>query len=274
MSNVLVSREAGVAVVTLNRPESLNALSSELMDELPQVLRDVADDPEVGCVVLTGAGRGFCAGGDLKSRQAELDARALLPEVEQVRVAAPYRIEAVLRSRVESARLLHDMPKVTIAMINGACAGAGLSMAGACDLRFAADSAVFTSAFTRAGLSGDFGGSWFWTRILGTAKARELYLMPRRLSAAEALNLGMLTAVLEDARLRAHTLEIARNLAAGPRWAYGYAKKNLNLAEEGTLAQVLQAEATNMGLSARTSREHGFKPSSVLRKDSQDAGQS
>ncbi|MDP3139226.1 MAG: enoyl-CoA hydratase-related protein [Burkholderiaceae bacterium] len=267
MTNVLVTRDAGVATVMLNRPDSLNALSSELMDELPVVLREVAEDPQVGCVVLTGAGRGFCAGGDLKSRQAELDAQALLPEAERIAISAPYQVEALLRSRIESARLLHDMPKPTIAMVNGACAGAGLSLAGACDLRFAATSAVLTSAFTRAGLSGDFGGSWFWTRILGTAKARELYLMPRRLSAAEALDWGMLTAVLDDDQLHAHTMDLARSLAAGPRWAYAYAKKNLNLAEEGTLSQLLQAEATHMGLSARTSREHGFKPSSVLRRD-------
>ncbi|MGE4243478.1 enoyl-CoA hydratase-related protein [Ramlibacter sp.] len=265
-NTVLVTRDAGVATVTLNRPESLNALSSELMDALPGVLRELANDPDVACVVLTGAGRAFCAGGDLKTRQAELDAQKDLPDEERLALATPYRVEAKLRARVESARLLHEMPKPTIAMINGACAGAGLALAGACDLRYAGESAVFTSAFTRAGLSGDFGGSWFWTRILGTAKARELYLLPRRLTAVQALDFGMLNAVVPDAGLQSHVTGIARSLADGPRWASTYAKSNLNLAVDGSLEQVLRAEATHMGLSARTSREHGFQPSTVLRK--------
>lgn len=271
-SPVLVTLEEGVALVTLNRPEQLNALDSPMMDTLPGVLRDLAYNRKVACVVLTGAGRGFCAGGDLKARQAELDARALLPEDEQRELASPFNIEALLRARIDSARQLHDMPKPTIAMINGPVAGAGLSLAGACDLRYAARSAVFNCAFTRAGLAGDHGGSWFWTRILGTAKARELYFLPRNLSAAEALEFGLVHGVHDDAALRDAVLGLARRLAAGPRWAYAYAKNNLNLAEDGTLEQVLRVEATNMGLSSRTSREHGFKPSSVLRKKDAAAG--
>ena len=158
---VLVERDGGVAVVTLNRPERLNAIDSELMQHLPGVLRQLADDHSVGCVVLTGAGRGFCAGGDLKSRQAELDAQALLSEEERLLLQMPHVLDAQLKTRVEASRLLHDMPKPTIAMVNGPCAGAGMSLAGACDLRFAGESALFTSAFTRAGLPGDFGGTWF-----------------------------------------------------------------------------------------------------------------
>lgn len=263
---VLVERDNGVAIVTLNRPNSMNALDSELLDRLPVVLRDLAQDPEVGCVVLTGAGRGFCAGGDLKARQAELDALAKLPEEVRQRITAPYRVDTLLRVRAESSRLLHEMSKPTIAMINGPCAGAGLSLAGACDLRFASQSAVFTSAFTRVGLCGDFGGTWFWTQILGTAKARELYLLPKRISASEALDRGMIHGVYPEADLRAQTLSIAHEVADGPRWAYAYAKDNLNAAEDGTLDRVLQAEAITQGLSGRTSRQTGFKPSSVLAK--------
>jgi len=263
---VQVAREGGVAIVTLNRPERLNAIDSELMEYLPQVIRGVAADPEVGCVVLTGAGRGFCSGGDLKSRQAELDAQALLSDAERQLLQMPYVMDQVLKARVEASRLLHDMPKPTIAMINGACAGAGLSMAGACDLRFAAESAVLTSAFTRAGLSGDYGGTYYWTQILGTAKARELYLLSEKIAAADALARGMLHRLWPDAELRERTMEIAHGLADGPRWSYAYAKRNLNLAETASLDQVLQSEVTTMGLATRTVRDTGRLPVSVLDK--------
>jgi 2-(1,2-epoxy-1,2-dihydrophenyl)acetyl-CoA isomerase len=263
---VLVEVDAGVAVVTLNRPESLNALDSPMLDMLPGVLRTLAHDDDVGCVVLTGAGRGFCAGGDLKSRQAEHDAIAQLPEDERNRVTLPYRVDGLLRARADAARLLHDMAKPTIAMINGPCAGAGLSLAGACDLRFAAGSASFSLAFTKVGLSGDLGGAWFWTQILGTAAARELYLMPQRLSAQDALSRGMVHRVHADTDLRAQTLAVAREIADGPRWAYAYAKDNLNLAEDGTLERLLQAEALTQGLSGRSNRQMGFRPSATLTK--------
>ncbi|MGE0331807.1 MAG: enoyl-CoA hydratase/isomerase family protein [Ramlibacter sp.] len=263
---VTVDVEAGVALVTLNRPDSMNALDSELLDRLPHVLRALAHDPEVGCVVLTGAGRGFCAGGDLKSRQAEHDAIAQLSEAERNKLTAAYRVDGLLKARSDSPRLLHDMSKPTIAMINGPCAGAGLSLAGACDLRISADSAVFSIAFTSVGLCGDFGGTWFWTQILGAAKARELYMLPRRMTAQEALERGMVTQLVPDAQLREHTMKIAREIAAGPRWAYAYAKDNLNIAEDGTLDRVLQAEAMTQGLSGRTNRQFGFVPASVLSK--------
>lgn len=263
---VIVEIQEGVALVTLNRPDSINALDSELLDRLPHVLRELAHDPEVGCVVLTGAGRGFCAGGDLKSRQAEHEANDRLSEAERNRVTAPYRVDGLLKARSDTPRLLHDMSKPTIAMINGPCAGAGLSLAGACDLRFAAESAVFSIAFTSVGLGGDFGGTWFWTQILGTAKARELYMLPRRMTAQEAFDRGMLTQLVPDAQLREHTMKLAREIAAGPRWAYAYAKDNLNIAEDGTLDRVLQAESMTQGLSGRTNRQFGFKPASVLSK--------
>ncbi|ACG78959.1 enoyl-CoA hydratase/isomerase [Phenylobacterium zucineum HLK1] len=263
---VLVSREEGVAIVTLNRPEHLNAMTSELMDRLPEVVAELARDPQVGCVVLTGAGRGFCAGGDLKSRQAELDAQAGLSDAERAAHNMPVNMESVLKAREEAARLLHDMAKPTIAMVNGPCAGAGFSLAGACDMRLAAETAFFTSAFTRAGLSGDFGGTYFWTKILGTAKARELYFLSERIDAQTALAWGMVNRVYPDAELRERTLEIAKRIAGGPRWAYGNAKRNLNAAEDSSLDRVLLSEAITMGISARTTREMGFLPSTVLAK--------
>lgn len=263
---VLVARDEGVAIVTLNRPDKLNAMNPELMDYLPEVLRALAADPEVGCVILTGAGRGFCAGGDLKGQQARIEAEALLPPEEQARINMPINRDVGLRTKVESSRLLHDMAKPTIAMINGPCAGAGFSLAGACDLRFAAESAVFTSAFTRAGLSGDFGGTWFWTQILGTAKARELYFLSEKLTAVQALERGMVNRVYPDADLHDRTLEVAKAIAAGPRWAFAYAKQNLNASEDSSLDRVLQSEVTTMGLASATTREAGFLPASVLSK--------
>lgn len=263
---ILVEKDEGVALVTLNRPESVNALDSEILDTLPHVLRDLAHDPDVGCVVLTGAGRGFCAGGDLKSRNLEHEHNARLPEQEHLKVTAPYRVDGLLMARSESPRLLHDMPKPTIAMIHGGCAGAGLSLAGACDLRFAANSAIFSIAFASVGLGGDFGGTWFWTQILGTAKARELYMLPRRIAAQEAYERGMVTRLFDEAQLREETLKVAREIAAGPAWAYAYSKMNLNIAEDGTLERVLQSESITQGLSGRTNRHFGFKPVSVLSK--------
>jgi 2-(1,2-epoxy-1,2-dihydrophenyl)acetyl-CoA isomerase len=265
---VLVNREGGVAMVTLNRPDRLNAIDSELMEYLPGVIRGLANDHEVGCVVLTGAGRGFCAGGDLKSRQAELDAQTLLPEDERQRLAMPHVMDQILKNRVEASRLLHDMAKPTIAMINGPCAGAGFSLAGACDMRFAGESAVLTSAFTRAGLSGDYGGTWYWSQILGTAKARELYFLSEKIAAADALGRGMVSQVWPDAELRERTMQVAHGLADGPRWSYAYAKRNLNLAEHATLDQVLQSEVTTMGLATRAVRDSGRLPVSVLDKKS------
>lgn len=267
MDEVLYTAEEGVALVTLNRPDQLNAMNGDLMDRLVEVLRAAALDVSVGCVVLTGAGRGFCAGGDLRWKQEEHEAVA---EAAARKVGAGTLIlgqsEPVLLARMEAARWLHNMPKPTIAMVNGPCAGAGLSLAGACDLRFASKSAIFTSAFTRAGLSGDYGGSYFWSKILGAAKTRELYFLAERLDADAALAWGMVNRVWPDDELKDRTLEIARGMAGGPHWALGYAKRNINAAETMGLDAMFQLEATHMGLSSRTSRDAGFTPASILKK--------
>lgn len=265
-TTVNVHREGGVATVALNRPDALNALTSEMMDYLPGVLRELAEDPGVGCVVLTGAGRGFCAGGDLKARQAEIDAEADLPEVEQLVNARADVLDLRLRRKVEASKILHTMPKPTIAMVNGPCAGAGFCLAGACDLRIAGESAFLTSAFTKAGLSGDYGGTYYWTKILGTAAARELYFLSERITAREALRRGMVHRLYPDGELSEQVMAMAHRIADGPAWAYAYAKRNLNLAEEAPLDQVLQSEVTTMGLAARTTREAGLMPVSVLAK--------
>lgn len=258
---ILCTVEGRVAVVTLNRPDRLNALSDELKDHLPVVLERLRDDLAVGCVVLTGAGRGFCSGGDLRERE---DGAA--PPPAHPDAPKHYAQVNLLMARMDAARLIHLMPKPVIAMINGPCAGAGFSLAGACDLRFAGASAVLTSAFTRAGLSGDYGGTWFWTRILGTAQARELYMLSERIAAGDALARGLVHRVWPDDELRARTMTIAHAIADGPAWAHAYAKNNLNAAVDGSLEATLQLEATAMLVATETARASSFAPSSVLRK--------
>ncbi|MDH5737114.1 MAG: enoyl-CoA hydratase [Gammaproteobacteria bacterium] len=236
---VLEKLENGVMTLTLNRPESLNALSQEMMDALLEKLPAAAANSEVGALVLTGAGRGFCAGGDVKnmaSRNAGGSGSG--PSMED-------RARS-LRESMEISRFLHELPMPVIAMIKGPAAGAGLAMALACDIRIAAESAVFTTAFARVGFSGDFGGSYFLTKILGTAKARELYYTAARVNATQALELGMVNHVVSEENLDNFTLEMAQNIANGPRVAHHYMKKNLNAAEWGTLEQVFDMEAWHM----------------------------
>ncbi len=222
-----------VAVLTLNRPDRLNAMSPPMLDALLEALPRLADDPEVGVVVLTGAGRGFCADGDVK---------AMAEGRESIGTTLEEKAQG-LRSRMEVSRWLHEMPKPTIAMVRGAAAGAGLSLALACDLRVASDSARFATAFARVGYSGDFGGSWFLTQLVGTAKARELYLTADIVDAQQALVLGIVNRVVPDVRLEDETMALAARLARGPRIAYRYMKRNFNAAESGTLKDLLDLEA-------------------------------
>ena len=233
MSDLLETVKDGVAVLTLNRPERLNAMSGPMLDGLLEALPRLALAADVGVVVLTGAGRGFCAGGDVKAMAEgrEMDGATLEDRAQ------------VLRARMEVSRWLHEMPKPTIAMVRGAAAGAGLSLALACDMRIAGDSARFATAFARVGYSGDFGGSFYLTQLVGTAKARELYYTADIVDAPQAQALGLVNRVVPDARLEEETLALAARLARGPRVAYRYMKRNMNAAESGTLAQLLDLEA-------------------------------
>ena len=232
-NDLLENVKDGVAVLTLNRPDRLNAMSGPMLDALLEALPRLAADAAVGVVVLTGAGRGFCAGGDVK---------AMAEGRESIGTTLEEKAQG-LRSRMEVSRWLHEMPKPTIAMVRGAAAGAGLSLALACDLRVASDSARFATAFARVGYSGDFGGSWFLTQLVGTAKARELYLTADIVDAQQALALGIVNRVVPDVRLEDETMALAARLARGPRIAYRYMKRNFNAAESGTLKDLLDLEA-------------------------------
>lgn len=240
---VLIENEGGVRIITLNRPDRLNALNDTIMAPLVDATTDAARDPSVGCVVVTGAGRGFCAGGDLKG-----GGMKPLPADQNVGGRTEQSFTR-LRAFMETSRLLHEMPKPTIAMVNGPVAGAGIGIAGACDLRFAGESASFLSAFDRIGAGGDFGSSWFWTKILGTGVARELFFLGEKLDAQAAFAKGIYTRLFPDADLRSETLKAAHRLADGPRMGYRYMKSNLNFAEDAQFEAALDHEALNMGLS-------------------------
>ena len=247
MSEELLYRlENRVAVITLNRPERLNALTKDMMRTLLARLSDCAMDDGVGCVVLTGAGNAFCAGGDVRV-QAKVAAEGT-PET-------PEQRSDMLRVSMEASRLLHEMPKPTIAMVNGVAAGAGLSLALACDLRIAGRGARMTTAFAKVGLSGDYGGTWFLTQLVGSAKARELYFLSDVLDAARIEALGLANRVVGDDELVAESMALAEKLANGPSVALRYMKRNLNVAEFGTLSEGLDSEAYGM-LRARASEDH------------------
>jgi len=233
MSNELIqSAEDGVLTLTMNRPERLNALNGTMVETLLDALRKAAVDTSVRAVVLTGAGRAFCAGGDVKA-MADDDGKTHTLESRTL----------VLREHMECSRLLHEMPKPTIAVARGAVAGAGLSLALACDLLIASDTLKLTSAFAKVGLSGDFGSTYFLTKLLGP-RAREFALLSPVLKADEALKLGLVTRVVADAELDAAGQAVARQLADGPTITLGYIKANLNFAEQGaSLAEALDHEA-------------------------------
>jgi len=233
VTDLVETTEDGVAWLTLNRPDRLNAFSPAMLLGLGEALQRLSGDPTVGAVIITGAGRGFCAGGDVKA----------MAEGREFGGTTLEEKAQALRSRMEVSRWLHEMPKVTIAMVRGAAAGAGLSLALACDLRVAGDSARFATAFARAGYSGDFGGSWYLTQLVGSAKARELYYTADIVDAQQALALGIVNRVVPDARLEEETMALAARLSRGPRIAYRYMKRNFNAAESGTLQDSLDLEA-------------------------------
>jgi 2-(1,2-epoxy-1,2-dihydrophenyl)acetyl-CoA isomerase len=252
---LLETIEGRVAVLTLNRPASLNALNPELMRRLLEAVTRLAEDDSVGCVVLTGAGRGFCSGGDLNNiNKAAADRAAGATGAAAPKAALENRTRWLRRS-VEVSRILFEMPKPSIAMLNGACAGAGLSLAAACDFRLASSSAKFIAAFITSGVSGDYGGSWLWTRILGASKARQLYLIDEKRSAEQALAFGLVDQVHDDASLHGETMKLAQRLAALPPSAVAYAKANLNAALTDCFAQSLDRESLNMMLARNALNE-------------------
>jgi 2-(1,2-epoxy-1,2-dihydrophenyl)acetyl-CoA isomerase len=238
-SDLLSVLDRGVLTLTLNRPDARNAMSEAMMAALAAQLAWAELDPSVKCVVLTGSGKGFCAGGDVKAMSAGDGGGA---------GGSGSIDEAIHRQRVNqraTAGRLFKMPKPTLAALPGAAAGAGLGLALACDLRIMATTAIMTTSFARVGYSGDFGGTYFLTQLVGAAKARELYYLSERVSAEEALRLGMVNWICEPAELKVRTQEIADRLASGPSIAFRYMKENLNRAMGGEVDECLDLEATH-----------------------------
>jgi 2-(1,2-epoxy-1,2-dihydrophenyl)acetyl-CoA isomerase len=233
---VLYRTEGAVAVVTLNRAERMNTLSREVVEGAARAFATAADDDAVRVLILTGSGRAFCAGGDLQGMADSI----MEPDGDSGEPALVSRLRDAMR---RTAQLLHEMPKVTIAAINGACAGAGLAWACACDLRYAARSARFNTAFMTAGLSGDFGGTWTLPRIIGPARARELYLLAEKFDATEAERIGLVSATVPDEELLGTAQRIAARLASFAPLTLRAVKANLNDSLRLTLEEQMDEEA-------------------------------
>ena len=237
---VLSSQEGAVLTLTLNRPEALNALNRETTLALRTGLEAAGRDPAVGAVVLTGAGRAFCAGADLK----DVSARA---------AAGDHDLGADLRANyTPMIRAIRGCPKPVIAALNGTAAGAGLSLALACDLRLAVAGAQLIVVFVRVGLVPDAGSLFFLTRMLGLSKATELAMTGDALSAEDALRLGLVAQVVPAEQLMAAAMERAHRMAAGPRQTYALIKRGMERALQLDLEQTLELESQLQALAAET----------------------
>ena len=247
---VLVERVGGVGLVRLNRPEALNALDRGTRVELLSVLGDVAADPGVRCVVLTGTGRAFCVGQDLREHAAQLagvDHQGSADDLAPDGLAA-----SVLEHYNPLATLLHTMPKPMIAAVNGVAAGAGASLAFLADLRLVAAGAGFNLAFAQIGLSCDTGSSWTLPRLVGPTTALRLLYAGGTISAEESLALGIATEVVPDAELEERVLEVAGRLAAGPTQAYAAIRQAVAYAAHSSLTEALAREAELMARTGAT----------------------
>ncbi|MDB9797258.1 enoyl-CoA hydratase-related protein [Pseudomonadales bacterium] len=237
--DLLADLTDGVLTLTMNRPEARNAMSDAMTGALAQQLADAELNSAVKVIVLTGAGKGFCAGGDVKGMAASGDGTVGDNTIDG----------AIHRQRLNqrgTAGALYSIPKPTIAALPGAAAGAGLSLALACDMRIMASSAMMTTAFAKVGFSGDYGGTFFMSQLIGTAKARELYFLSDRVNAEQALDLGLTNWVCEADELAVKANEIALRLASGPTVAYRYMKENFARAlSSGDVNDCLDLEATH-----------------------------
>ena len=263
MSDVLFDKhDNGVVLITLNRPDSLNAMGGTLMAELADALADAEQDRSVRCVALTGAGRGFCAGGDMKGfaeRAGTGGAASPSDGTPQERPSFPSTLErgaaGLAGNQRRTSLKLHTMPKPTVALVNGAAAGAGMSLALSCDIRLVSDRAKFVPAFARIAFSGDYGGSYYLTKLVGFGRAREIYFTGEPITPERALELGIANHVYAHDDLIDKGLEFCAKIAAGPPGALARMKANFLRAEHARVDEALDAEAFYMTLSGQ-SRDH------------------
>jgi len=225
MDELKVEVKNHVGILTLNRPDKLNALTKTMGDVAVEALQDWATNPDVGAVIVTGAGRGFCAGGDVSAMDRGTEMGAKGATLEQ-------KVD-LLRERQLWPWLLYTIPKVTIAVVNGPAAGAGLGLAMSCDLRIASDQARFGTAYARVGYGGDYGTTWQLTRLVGQAKAKELFFLPDMITATEAQQLNLVNRVFPHEKLWDEAMAIAERIASGPLMSYRYMKANIN--DSGTV---------------------------------------
>jgi 2-(1,2-epoxy-1,2-dihydrophenyl)acetyl-CoA isomerase len=251
---VLLDSGGGVATITLNRPDALNSLTVELKDALLATVRRVAADPAARAVVITGAGRGFSAGQDLREHAAMLEAGDPAP----LRTVREHYNPLVLA--------LAGMPKPVVAAVNGMAAGAGASLAFAADFRIAADGARFLLAFADVGLTLDSGASWTLPRLVGHARATAMALLAEPVPATAALEMGLVNAVVPDDRVLPAAQELAARLAAGPTAAYAAIKESLAYAASATLAESLEKEA-ELQNALGASEDHRWATAAFLRKE-------
>ena len=253
-SPVLVERDGAVATVRLNRPDAMNSLDIATKEALVSALTEVAEDPAVRCVVLTGSGRAFCVGQDLREHITLLQADD------------PSLWETVARHYNPIVELLATMNKPVIAAVNGVAAGAGAGFALAADFRILVDTAGFNLAFAGIALSCDSGSSWSLQRIVGPAKAKELLLLPRTVPADECLSLGLVTKVVAADELDATVRELATTLAAGPTLAYGSIRRAVAFSSGHGLSDSLANEGDYMTLTGATS-DHRAAVAAFLAKE-------
>ena len=232
----------GVATITLNKPHKRNALGDVLTPALRATLLALEEDTRCGAVVITGAGRAFCAGGDISG----MGGSSSTQEIDQPKPTTEDRVRGLVRKQETLTLRLHELAKPTLAALPGPAAGAGLSIALACDMRLMADSAFITTAFANIGLSGDYGGSWLLTQLVGPAIAKELYMTARRVGAEECLALGIANRVTSFDALQQETHALAKQIANGPRTAIRYMKENLNRALTADFRTCLAMEADRM----------------------------
>jgi 2-(1,2-epoxy-1,2-dihydrophenyl)acetyl-CoA isomerase len=260
---VLADSSDGVGTVTLNRPDRRNALDAAAYEVVPRILERFIGDPDVGCIVITGAGSAFCAGGDVAAggsgsagsgNGGSADHGEVAP-ADQGSGSRPASVEdhgTALARNARMVELLHGSPKITLAALPGPAVGAGMSIALAADLRIAARSARLIPGWGALGFSGDFGGTWFLTRLVGPSKALELLVDNVTVDAESALALGLVNRVVADDQLAPAARQWARSIAEGPRTAQRFFKANVHQAEQVPLSEALPAEAERMARSAFT----------------------
>jgi enoyl-CoA hydratase/carnithine racemase len=238
---LIAETKDGIATLTLNRPERLNALGDTLRDDLHDALTRAVDDSAVRVIVITGAGKGFCSGGDVKAMHDAKERGAGRPVLDKV---APSRDRTLL--------LMRDAPQPIIAAVNGAAAGAGMNLALGCDIRLASTTARFGETFVKRGLHVDWGGTYFLPRLVGMAKACELIFTGEMIGAEEALRLGIVSAVHPPEELMPATRELARKIADGPPLAIRLAKRALYHGENTDLRSALEFETFAQNVCSET----------------------